>query len=103
MNWVKEGLFLGAIAYVYQEITNQKILDNNNLKYATIGGVLGLVLGPKIEDYINKEESLTPEMRKKILGAGVGAIGGYALGDKIADQTKKTFAPLEKRVEYQDR
>lgn len=99
MDLLREGLFVGAVAYLYQEITKKKILDNANLRYATIGGVFGLVAGPRIEQYIRNDKSLTPEMKNKILGAGVGGVAGYALGDKFADQTKKTFSPLEKRLE----
>ncbi len=99
MDLLREGLFIGAIAYAYQEITKQKILNDANLKYATLGGVLGLMVGPRVEDYIRADKNLDPEMKKKLLGTGVGAALGYALGDKVSDQAKKTFSPLEKRVE----
>jgi predicted aconitase len=98
MDWVKEALFIGAIAYAYQEVTKQKILDNSNLKYATLGGVLGLLVGPRIEQYIKNDAELTQDMKNKLLGAGIGAVGGYALGDRVAGQAKKSFGGLEKKL-----
>ncbi|KYK26360.1 hypothetical protein AYK26_05195 [Euryarchaeota archaeon SM23-78] len=99
MDVIKEGTFVIAAAYTYYAITGQKIFEHANLKYATVGGILGLVLGPKIEQYIRSDPDLTPEMKNKLLGAAVGGIGGYALGDKVASQTKKSFGGLEKRVD----
>ncbi|MBU1198747.1 MAG: hypothetical protein KKF46_00010 [Nanoarchaeota archaeon] len=99
MDILREGLFLGAVAYLYQEVTKQKVMENVNLRYATLGGVLGLVIGPKIEQYIKSDPDISSEMKDKLLGAGIGAIGGYAFGDKIKEQAKKTFGGLEKKVD----
>lgn len=98
MDWIKEGLFVASAAYIYQEITHQKILKNDNLKYATIGGIFGLLVGPRLESYVRNDPNIAPDMKKKLLSGALFGAAGYAMGDKIVDQAKKTFSGLEKKV-----
>jgi hypothetical protein len=102
MDWIKEAIFVASAAYIYQEITHQKIMENDNLKYATIGGIFGLLVGPKLEQYIRNEPDLSPEAKNKLLSGALFGAAGYAFGDKIVGQAKKTFSGLEKKVKKEE-
>jgi len=101
MDWVKEALFVAAVAYAYQEVTHQKILDNDHLKYGTMGFILGMAAGPKIEKYIKSEPNISKETKEKILGGAISAYLGYNLTPKVIGQAKKTFSGLEKKIKPQ--
>jgi len=98
MDWMKEALFIGAAAYMYQEITHNKVLEDANIKYATLGGVLGLLVGPRLEQYIKNDAEIKPEIKDKLLATALFGAAGYAIGDKVVGQAKKTFGGLEGKV-----
>jgi hypothetical protein len=98
MDWVKDALFVGAAAYIYQTITHNKVLEDANLKYATLGGVFGLLVGPKLEQYIKNDADIRPEIKDKLLATALFGAAGYAIGDKVVGQAKKSFGGLEKKI-----
>jgi hypothetical protein len=103
MDWIKEGLFVGAVAYIYQEITHQKIMKNDNLKYATLGGIFGLLVGPKLEHYVRNDPNIAPEVKNKLLSGAMFGAAGYAFGDKLMVQAKKAVGSLESKVNKEER
>ena len=97
---VKGALYVGSAVILYQGITKEKVLTNEKIRHGTIGALAGLLLGPKLEDMIRNDKSLTEEQKRKILSTSTGAvIGGglgYALSDKVAGYLTKNFASYKK-------
>ena len=100
---VKGALYIGSAVILYQGITKEKVLTNEKIRNGTIGALAGLILGPKLEEMIRNDKSLTDDQKKKILSTGGGAVigggVGYALPDKVTDYFKKNFSKHNKTPE----
>lgn len=89
VDMIDGALYIGSAAILYKGITKENILTEDKIKHGTIGALLGLYLGPKLEKLVKDETSLTKEQKEQILKAGAGAVlgglGGYAVAKGAAD------------------
>jgi len=86
-NIVKYGLLAGAVYILAKAVTTDKILSEKNVRNTAIGGGLGYMGGPKLEDMLKNN-------KKQAAYIAAGAVAGYFL-DKMV-----TNGSLKKALDY---
>ncbi|MFH0870720.1 MAG: hypothetical protein V1866_06730 [archaeon] len=76
---VEGAAYIGSAVVLYHGITKQKVLSNDNIRNGTLGALLGLYLGPKLEEIIRKDKTISEDDKKKIFGTIAGAFAGGGL------------------------
>lgn len=101
VNLIEGALTIGSAAYLYHSITKEQVLSEDNIRNGTIGALAGLILGPKLEELIKSDMTLTEEQKKQIfgtvIGAGVGGGIGYAASNKAVDYLKEQLGKYKKK------
>nr|MCK4929892.1 glycine zipper 2TM domain-containing protein [Nanoarchaeota archaeon] len=58
----------------------------NWTKHMLGGGLLAVVIGPPLENYIRNNHNLSDEQKKTLLGTTIGTAGGGSIGYVIGDR-----------------
>jgi hypothetical protein len=88
-NILKWGLILGSAYVLTKAVTKEKVLSDQNVRNTALGGVVGYVGGPKLEDMLRNNK----KQAAYVIG---GAVVGYFADKLITDGSLKKAVDFAK-------
>ncbi|HJX05603.1 MAG TPA: hypothetical protein VJ461_02755 [Candidatus Nanoarchaeia archaeon] len=84
---IKYGLIAGSVYILAKALTKDKVLSEKNVRNTALGGGLGYIGGPKLEDMLNNN-------KKQAAYIAGGAIAGYVAEKLMVNGS------LKKAIDY---